>query len=486
MNQHPEPSCRYHGETQGHWYCGACHLSLCTDCKPFAERLPDDVPCPLCGENMSEPGAGQRLPTADKQHPLGVHYSVWATTATLALIAALVPWPLPGLIAAVPAGFFLLAEMTLIARSAGEAWSDRRILPQLLVYEQLEFVLQSLGFALPFIAAWLIALGAQSVVLMFLVMSVATVLLPATLISTLVAGGAWDGLRPNRFLAVMRTLGRAYVGLVAATAAPMFLIWVAAIGLRSIIPLPVLASILAVAGSLYALIWSQRIGALTYRNRRVLEYPAGVAAIDRPKRPSADQYEPAQLLADADTLIAEGRAGQARTFLAEALTRYPDQRALNDRFERLLRDTADAKTRERYLERRMQRLFKAGQSGAAAQLWQRNSPSLNNWLPRLPATRYRLALELEHLEDYQTAFRLLVSLPLKGRGIGTPGAAWLAAAAILESHLGDPEGAKRLRLAVTERTGKISGRSTRRRTPGRRTDTRSPTSTADNLDRSTT
>jgi hypothetical protein len=73
-------------------------------------------------------------------------------------------------------------------------------------------------------------------------------------------------------------------------------------------------------------------------------------------------------------------------------------------------------------------------------------------MPSVPALRYKLALELESMDEHAVAFRLLVSLPMKARGIGQPGAAWLRAAAILERDLGDPDRAAQLRRVIAEKT----------------------------------
>lgn len=451
MTEHAPARCRNHGNASAYWSCTRCKLSLCTDCKPFAEQLPIEIACPLCGQAMTEIDSRTRQ-ASWLTRVLGGDALTVGLVALIATLTAVAPWPMPGLLIAIPAALFLLAAMVSCARSAGEAWDDSPTWRRFARLDHLEFVLQKLGFALPFLAAWLLALGMQSTILMVLTMAAASALLPATLMATMVAGNAWEGLLPDRCLSIIRTLGSRYTALIVATGAPLALAWIGALALGNVVSTTLLTALLVVPGAFYALAWSRVIGTVLYRNRRLLEYPAGVPAIDRPKRPAADLYEPALMSADADTLISEGMESKARKLLARALTRYPDEPALNDRFEQLLKQGKDDKAFKSYIERRMQRLIKAGRTAEATRLWQRNSRRLDNWLPKVAATRFRIALELEERGDYPMAFRLLVSLPLKARGIGQPGAAWARAAAILEEDLGDRKRAEQLRQVIAEKS----------------------------------
>jgi hypothetical protein len=99
----------------------------------------------------------------------------------------------------------------------------------------------------------------------------------------------------------------------------------------------------------------------------------------------------------------------------------------------------------------MQRLFRSGSTAAATALWQRYSPQLENWVPRVSETRYRLALELDEAGDHQTAFRLLIGLSPNDSRFRHVAEAWMEAARILEQRLDDPARAAELRRIVRER-----------------------------------
>jgi tetratricopeptide (TPR) repeat protein len=161
--------------------------------------------------------------------------------------------------------------------------------------------------------------------------------------------------------------------------------------------------------------------------------------------------EPAQLAADAELLLHEQRVHEARQLLGRALTRYPDDRVLSERFDRLVSETATPAEIRSHLERRMQRLIRSGQPAVAAELWQRNRPKLGNWVPRVSQTRYRLALALDDLGEHQTAFRLLIGLPPDDERFSKIAEAWMEAARILEDDLQDSARARELRALVLRR-----------------------------------
>jgi hypothetical protein len=182
----------------------------------------------------------------------------------------------------------------------------------------------------------------------------------------------------------------------------------------------------------------------------MLDYAAGVDPIDRPRRPAAEVYEPALLVADARILLAERRKKSARSHLGESLTRFPDDLELNRLFDELVRESASREEYRNHLERRIRRLIGRGQAVAAAEIWQRNNPYLGNWMPRSSETRYRLALELDQRGEHMVAFRMLIGLSPKNRRFSHLAEAWLEAARILDQHLDDPGKASELRRFVAE------------------------------------
>lgn len=449
--KHPTPSsCRYHSQRSIHWYCESCLLPLCTSCKPYAEQLPMEVGCPLCGKAMQERAAG-----VDQADPIEIPGKN-ATCPPALVIAALAATvgtvgfdSLPGLVLALPLGVLLFYMMVILTRRAGEGLAHPPSLGNLIDIDQIEYGCRILTFGLPFILLLLITMAATSTALATLTWLAAAAVLPAALMTAIVFESPRAAFNPASVAHVVGVTKRELVKLsllamatVIAGAGVIALAGDGAVFVRG--PLAFIATMLALG-------ISARVGMIARTHRRRLDYPAGVARIDRPRRPEPALYEPALMAADAEVLLRENHLHEARQLLGTALTRYPDEPALNALFDQLVWETAGPDEYRNHLERRMQRLIRGGQVAAATELWQRNSPSLDNWVPRLSETRYRLALELDELGDHQIACRLLLSLPQDDRKFFHIAEAWMEAARILEERLGDAPRARELRHFVQQR-----------------------------------
>lgn len=448
---HPNTShCRYHSEKSARWYCKPCRLPLCTSCKPYAEQLPLQVKCPLCGQALQE-----RTEATDPLEPLrtaarnALSPPLLAIAACFGLVGALGFGSLAGTLLALPVGAALLYCMIMLTRRAGEGHDEPPSLRQLVDIEQIEYGLQLLPIGLVFAALFGIALVKPSSPLALLLIVAAAGSLPIVQLSAIVFESPGKAFNPA---CVSRVLDAAKGPL----ALVSLLFVLAASALTAVSSLSgtgatIACAMLAFAAGTLALGLSTQLGAIARAHRRVLEYPAGVAPIDRPRPPEPATYEPAQFAADADILKRENRLQEARQLLGSALTRYPDDRTLSARFDQLIYETAKPDEFRSHLERRMQRLVRNGQTAAAAELWQRYSPRLDDWVPRLSDTRYRLALELDLLGDHQTAFRLLMTLPPDERKFRRIAEAWMEAARILEERLDDRKRAAELRRVARER-----------------------------------
>ncbi|WP_376696071.1 hypothetical protein [Wenzhouxiangella sp. EGI_FJ10305] len=449
--KHPTPHrCRYHSQRSTHWYCEPCRLPLCTACKPYAEQLPIEVDCPICRQAMqeqvadSDPADAVQTPLKNATSPPALVIAVLA-----AVTAALGFGSITGFLMSVPVGAALLYMMITLARRAGEGLPHPPAASDLFEIDQVEYSLRLLTFGLPFIALLLVTMAATSTALATLAWLVAAAIVPAALITAIVFESPRAALDP----ASISHVG----GITKKQVAVLSLLSIGAVlagaGLLTLTGggVAVVRGLLAFTACLLALGLSSRLGMIARSHRRRLEYPAGVAPIDRPRRPEPSLYEPALLAADAEVLLQEKHSHEARQLLGKALTRYPDNPALNALFDRLVRETARPGEYRNHLERRMQRLIRDGQVAAATELWQRNSPGLDNWIPRLSETRYRLALELDELGDHQMACRLLLSLPPEDRKFSHIAEAWMEAARIMEERLDDPQRARELRKVVQQR-----------------------------------
>lgn len=449
--KHPIPShCRFHPERSTHWYCGPCRLPLCTVCKPYAEQLPHAVSCPLCGGAMDErrvESGSSRPDRAALKNAVGLPGLVMA--AAVAVIATLGFESIPGLLLTLPVGALLLLLMIMLVRRAGEGRSQPPAPGELIDIDQLECGLRLLPLGLPFAALLLLAAVTTPTLLTTLAWLVVAAALPAVLMTAVVTESPREALTPTQIARVVDITRRQYAA-AAALSAAVVLAFAATISLSSAAE-PLARGALSFMASLFSLGLASWLGSVVRLHRRMLDYPAGVAPIDRPRRPEPSVHEPALLAADAETLLRVGRTHDTRQLLGQALTRYPDDPRLNELFDKLVSETARPGEIRNHLERRMQRLIRGGQFAAATELWQRHSPRLDNWMPRLSETRYRLALELDEMGEHQTAFRLLISLPPDDEKFTHIAEAWMEAARILEDHLDDPKRSSELRRTVINR-----------------------------------
>lgn len=449
--EHTHPSrCRLHSDRTAHWYCEPCRLPLCTSCKPYAEQLPLEVDCPFCGQAMRERSDEIDAATANRT---AIRYAfqlpALGIAPLVALIAALGFHSLAGIFLVVPAGVLVLFLMIAFASRTGEGHARPPSLGTLFDIDHMEYCLRLLPFGLPFAVLLILATASGSMPLATAAWLLTAALMPAMLMATVIADSPGAAFDPASIERVIRVTGRPYANIALLLAGATLVIAATTIGTGG--STMAIQATLAFVATLLVLALCARLGMMMRSHRRVLEYPAGVAPIDRPRRPEASVYEPALLAADARTLLHEKKTRDARVLLGNALTRFPDDLQLNEQFDALVSSTARPKEIRNHLERRMHRLMRCGQVAAATELWQRNSPLLDNWVPRVSETRYRLALELDEMGEHQTAFRLLIGLPPEDRKFAHIAEAWMEAARILEQRLGDPGKAAELRRLVHER-----------------------------------
>lgn len=448
--KHPKTSrCRFHADSAARWYCDDCRLPLCTSCRPYAEHLPLEVQCPLCSRAMNEVRPDSKDAGAIRR-PLRNAFSLpgLAITAFMALLTTAGFTSLIGLVLALPLSAVLLALMIALVQRAGEGRPGSLSIGRLLDIEQVEYCLRMLPLGLPFAVIVLLAAASGSAALLIAAGLIMAITLPVSLMAAVSTDSARAAVDPRVLWRVLRITRRQYLPV--AIGGTLLVLICAALVLPGTTPSPLTAAMTAVA-ALFALAASSRLGMIIRLHRRMLDYPAGVAPIDRPRPPEPSIYEPAMLVASAEALLHEKRNHDARLLLGQALTRFPDQPRLNEQFDRLVSNTAHPREFRSHLERRMHRLFSSGSAAAATAMWQRYSPQLDNWLPRVSETRYRLALELDEMGDHQTAFRLLIGLPPDDSRFRHTAEAWMEAARILEQKLDDPARAAELRKVVHQR-----------------------------------
>lgn len=442
--------CRFHSEQEARWHCTACDLALCTRCKPYAEQLPHDVHCPLCGEVMQGRLEQRDQPPFPAALDNILSLPSLLLAAAAAVVAAISPGALPGLLLSLPVAAAVLYGMLILARRAGEGRNERPGLVDVFHFDTIDYGSRLLPAGLPCALLFSLAVVAPYTPLAVLAWLGVAAVLPASVLAAVVTGTPAAALRPVQLWQLIERVAMPY-GLLALIGAAAVLVLVPLAGLLDGGIGRALAGLAAFVAALLALALGSWTGMLARAQRRVLDYGAGVAPIDRPRRPEPAVYEPALMVADARILLRERRTRDARQALGAALTRYPDEPELNAMFDQLVSETARPEEFLNHLERRMRRLVRTRQPAAATDLWQRNNHRLKQWMPRASETRYRLALELGERGEHQTAFRLLISLPPDDKKFRHIVDAWMQAARILGSSLEQPGRAQELRRIVQHR-----------------------------------
>lgn len=446
MNATPRPSCRRHVERPAHWNCPTCQLDLCTGCKPYAELLPVEVNCPLCQGTMTE--IRPEVPISQRLQQFALSPAQPITMILMVGLAVILSatwlsWarPLLGL----PVLLLVSAWLVMLARHAAEDRPGSPAPHDLLDPDQKKYTLRTFWFSLPVVLILYLTAVLDSVPVFTVGLLIGALVLPLVLIATVAEGRAVKAFDAAGARRIIRVLGRDYLTLAGLTFCALGLL-----GFGAFLT-GVAGAVLALIGAWLVAAVAHHSGCLLHRHRRMLDYPAGFDPVDHLQPPAAEIHEPAQLLADADTLREAGRSKSARLLLGAALTRYPDDLDLNRRFDELIRTSSGRAKFLNHLERRLQRLVHKRQFSGAGDLWQHHSASLDDWMPRSRDTRYRLALELDQRGEHSTAFRMLIGLTPGEPGFNHHAEAWLEAARILDERLGNPPKAGELRKIVVQR-----------------------------------
>jgi len=384
-----------------------------------------------------------------------LHYPIERTALVIVGLAGLVqlvtPAGLSTLLAGLPVlAIFLYYVAVIIDRSAcgsNAAPDTADLADRSRIDARLEWVKTGFVYAGALLAAGM----SGSPLILAVAILLAAMALPASLMAVAMDGKFKAAFDYPRLTTIARRLGMDYNLLAAAAlvvgATPAVVFHLPGL----LLPTFVHATLLTLVYGWACLSLAHAVGRELFRYRRELEFGAGEDPIDRPLPPKPAVHEPVQALADARVQMAEQRSDQARVTIGEALTRYPRNRELNRRFEKLLAAEGRITELKNHVERVLHRKVADGDVAGAVDHWQQHRDSLDGWEPRISATRHRMALELEARGDHRTAVRLLLSLPKTDPRYGRLPEACLDAARMLEEHFADQAAAEPLRQFVQQR-----------------------------------
>lgn len=418
----------------------------------MAELLPEDVPCPLCAEPMTDTEVGAMFwqdPKSALLYPL--HPTVLVLIAILAALAAIFREGLPGLVAAGLTGAILVLLAYAVFDQSSRGKEGLPGIGEMIDGQRWRAFPDFLKTVLLYAAVPFAAFLNESTLLAFVALSAASLLFPASLMAAAVDERWKAAIDPSRIGRLVKTLGHAYYILAATTFAIAVAPAAAMYPVAGMLPAPVHAAIMILVYGYLVVLAFRMVGDMLFRFRRRLQFHAGVDRIDRPRKPRPEEYEPALALADARIQIGEGQAKRARMTVGKALTHHPEHPGLNECFDELIRVTGSRTEFRNHLERRLRRLVANGETGAAADLWLNNRKHLDDRLPRFAETRHHMALELEKRGEHHVAIRLLLKLPSADPRYHELPEACLEAARMLETHLGDDGQAAKLRTWIINR-----------------------------------
>ena len=452
MDHSDRTQCRYHQRNRARWQCSACDLSLCTDCKPLAERLPHDALCPLCRSSMADLEVG--APFWRKWQDL-LRYPAepgsLIVAGVLSLIILLTPAGLVTLFVGLPLLVVFLYWSSVVFHCTACGYNAPPDPSTLFNKNQLDDSMDFSKIGLVYAAAIFAGYMSGSGVILAVILLLASMAFPASIMAMAIDEDFSPAFDYRRLSEVARRLGSDYNWLAAATlliaAAPAIFMYLPGLILPGFIHAGLLTLLYAYGG----LVLAHTIGSVLYQHRRVLKFAAGIEKIDRPTPPKPAVYEPIQALADARVQLAEGKGDHARMTIGEALTQYPRNSELNRRFEGLLKDSGNLTELQNHLERVLRRKVADKDVPGAVDHWLLHRQTLGKWLPRVSRTRHRMALELESRGDHRTAVRLLLTLPKTDRRYPQLPEACLEAARMLEEHFNDTASAEPLRKFVRNR-----------------------------------
>lgn len=459
MTEGTDTSCRYHAGTSARWRCQPCDLYLCKKCKPYAEKVPADVVCPLCKEKMDDLSIGElfwRTPQRHLAYPL--EKKLLIVLGILALAGMIIPVGMALWLFAIPAAAVIawyLFHVFLTSSRGADAPPDfgqLRSIEHIEMFQQ--FLVVSAVYGLALVATWM----SGSVLLAALVPLLVAAAFPASIMLMAVEEGIRPAFDPEKMYQLANRLETPYLilaGLVFVfLAGPSALLF----PLGAVLPDWLLRGLFILIQGYAGFLIVRLVGYALFQYQRELQYSGAIPVIDRERRLRPEEYEPPIALTDARIQTGEGNIDDARWTVGNALTRYPDHPELNEHFEQLLVSTGDGKELRNHLDRRLGKLAADGKADLAVDTWLRNRKLVNKWMPRSSKARHRMGRELASRGQHAEALQFLLSLPKHNPKYGLLPEACMLAAKILEESMNDTAGAEQMREFV------------RRKFPGRADD----------------
>ncbi|WP_237068558.1 hypothetical protein [Microbulbifer guangxiensis] len=405
-------SCNYHSSREAGWLCQPCERHFCNECVPGS---PANYPtgraeCPLCHKPLADIAASNSARPFWQMSPFFFRYALepgpltvigLATGASL-LISGLGMISLLLLLAAVAllTRYNLLviehlAHGKLQAPAFGEAL-DGRSAPMFLKVIAMALIAGFGGFQLVRL------FGEGGIQLYSIALSV---LAPAAMIVLALEGRLRSAVNPLKLLHFTVVIGWPYLLLWLATtavsAAPQYLMLVVADKLPNWAIMPTVAA----STSYFYIVTSAMMGYICLGKQQ----PLGISASrdDDEDILEENEFDRARALSEAQILMREGEHGAARRVLVDALRRFPNEAALNERYYRLLLANHDQKALRELAPHLLEKLIGLGHPHRAAELYLATDP-----LPAIDKStlRHGLADALYHDRKFGPAAKLLNNL----------------------------------------------------------------------------
>lgn len=445
-------SCNYHSGRDAGWQCQPCERRYCGSCIPgAAANYPTGRPdCPLCHKPLEFIGASN---SARPFWQMGLFYFRYALQPGPLTVLALA-----SAVSLMISGFGVLSLVVLVAAIALVSRYNLLVIETLargnleapgfgdaLDGNSAPLFAKVIGMTLiaGFVGYQFAKLGEGPLQLYSIALSL---LAPAAMIVLALEGSLRAAINPLKLLQFTLIIGWPYwllwLATSAVSAAPGYLIQIVA----SKLPLWALVPVVAATTTYFYIVTSAMMGYICLSRQRQL-------GIDADLEDDVDYLEEAEFararaLADAQILMRESDFKAARRTLVEALRRYPDDPALNERYYRLLLATQDKKALRELGPHLLDKFVRINRAHKAAELYLATEP-----LPTIDKShlRHGLAEALFRQQKYKPAAQLLVNLHKDDSDYGRLDAAYLLLAQIYLDGFNREDMAKKLLAFVRQK-----------------------------------
>lgn len=428
-------TCHYHPAVPALWFCARCQFNLCSGCAPKT-RSARFAYCPACRMPVDALGTGhlvkpfwERLPRFFAYPARGQLLLFMALLSTPALLVTSMPLLTLPLFVAVFIISLRYCHRVLYHTALGNLTPP----PVFTNTDEFRHILfQQIGaFLVLFSAPGVVAGMFQSEVLLWVLITLAFLLLPASVMVLAIEERFLAAINPLTLIGVALRIGPSYLLLwlflmLFSAAADQILIIVA-----PGVDIKVTLFIYLFASLYFSLAMFHLMGYVVFQYHEPLGF-----SIDHNVVEQASDPGPAAVLDPIQIMITEGRLDEAERELADRLRQNLDDLNLHDRYNRLLIGLADKPRGLPHADLYIGKLLASGQAGRALEVYRRSCEALGAVEIKEATETLALARLARERNDPRQTLSLLARFEQRFPGHALLPEALLLAAQALCEHAG--------------------------------------------------